>query len=136
MWRRLLVGGLIAASTITIAMAATIAIVRWAGPVSSGASDLLQPLNVKAEHREFSDSYQPRHKGYIALGIGLYIREDEDLIVRGVQPLVLQRTYRSRDRVMREFVVGTTHDGELFLVGDSASFQWIELILPTGTRIR
>ena len=136
MWRRLLVGGLIAASTITIAMAATIAIVRWAGPVSSGAFNLLQPLNVKAEHREFSDSYQPRHKGYIALGIGLYIREDEDLIVRGVPPLVLQRTYRSRDRVMREFGVGTTHDGELFLVGDSASFQWLELILPTGTRIR
>jgi YD repeat-containing protein len=136
MWRRLLVGGLITVATIVITIAATVATVRWAGPMSSGAVDLLRPLRATAEHREFSDSYQPRHKGYIDLGTGLYIRDDEDLIVRGVPPLVFQRTYRSRDREVREFGVGTTHNGELYLVGDPNTFQWIELILPTAGRIR
>jgi YD repeat-containing protein len=128
MLRRLIVAGLITA--------ATIATVRWAGPLSSGALDLLRPVSAEAQHREFPDSYQPRHKGHVDLGTGLYIREDEDLIVRGVPALVFQRTYRSRDREVRELGIGTTHSGELYLIGDPASFQWAELILADGGRIR
>ena len=128
MLRRLIVGGLITA--------ATIATVRWAGPMSSGALDLLRPVSAEAQHREFPDSYRPRHKGHVDLGTGLYIREDEDLIVRGVPALVFQRTYRSRDRDVRELGIGTTHGGELYLIGDPASFQWAELILADGGRIR
>ena len=119
-----------------LSAAATIAALRWAGPISSGALDLLRPVGGEAKHREFPDSYQPRHKGYVDFGTGLYIRDDEDLIVRGVPAIVFQRTYRSRDREVRELGVGTTHNGELYLVGDSSTFQWIELILPTGGRIR
>ena len=128
MLRRLIVAGLITA--------ATIATVRWAGPMSSGALDLLRPVSAEAQHREFPDSYQPRHKGHVDLGTGLYIRDDEDLIVRGVPALVFQRTYRSRDRDVRELGIGTTHSGELYLIGDPASFQWAELILADGGRIR
>ena len=128
MLRRLIVAGLVTA--------ATIATVRWAGPLSSGALDLLRPVSAEAQHREFPDSYQHRHKGYVDLGTGLYIRDDEDLIVRGVPALVFQRTYRSRDRDVRELGVGTTHSGELYLIGDPASFQWAEVILATGGRIR
>ena len=51
-------------------------------------------------------------------------------------PLVFRRTYLSRDRVSRHFGVGTSHNGELYLRGDGVTFQWIELILATGTRIR
>jgi YD repeat-containing protein len=116
--------------------AATLAALRWAGPVSSGALHLLRPANAEAEHREFPDSYKPLHKGYVDLSSGLYIRDDEDLIVRGVPALVFQRTYRSRDRVARELGVGTTHSGELYLIGDPQFFQWTELILATGGRIR
>jgi hypothetical protein len=126
--RRLIVAGLSAG--------VTLAAVRWAGPMSSGAFDVLRPGSAKARHRDFPDSYQPRHKGYVDLATGLYIREDEDLIVRGTPALVFQRTYRSRDRDVRELGIGTTHSGEQFLVGDSQSFQWIELVLATGGRIR
>jgi YD repeat-containing protein len=128
MLRRLLVGGLVTA--------ATIATVRWVGPMSSGALDLLRPVSAEAQHREFPASYQPRHKGHIDLGTGLYIRNDEDLIVRGLPAIVFQRTYRSRDRDVRELGIGTTHSGELYLIGDPASFQWAELILADGGRIR
>ena len=109
---------------------------RWVGPISSGAVNLLRPASAEAEHREFPDSYQPRHKGHVDLGTGLYIRNDEDLIVRGVPAIVFQRTYRSRDRDVRELGIGTTHSGELYLIGDPASFQWAELILADGGRIR
>jgi YD repeat-containing protein len=128
MLRRLMVAGLIAA--------ATIATVRWVGPMASGALDLVRPVSAEAQHREFPASYQPRHKGYVDLGTGLYIRDDEDLIVRGMPAIVFQRTYRSRDREVRELGVGTTHSGEQYLVGDPHSFQWAELILATGGRIR
>jgi YD repeat-containing protein len=78
----------------------------------------------------------PRHKGGIDLETGLYVREDEDLVVRGMPGLVLRRTYLSRDRQSRHFGVGTTHNGERYLRGDGDRFQWIELILAKGTRIR
>ena len=54
----------------------------------------------------------------------------------GTPPLVFRRTYLSRDCVSRHFGVGTTHNGELYLRGDGVLFQWVELILATGTRIR
>jgi hypothetical protein len=78
----------------------------------------------------------PLHKGAVDLATGLYTREDEDLVVSGTPPLVFRRTYLSRDRVSRHFGVGTTHNGELYLRGDGVLFQWVELILATGTRIR
>lgn len=81
------------------------------------------------------ESYEPRHKGGVSTEIGLYTREDEDLIVPDVVPLVLTRTYLSGDHVSRQFGVGGTHPGEWYLIGDGAAFQWAELILADGGRI-
>lgn len=86
------------------------------------------------------DHFVPRsdeavHKGGVDHSVGLYIREDEDLIVTDVIPLVLRRTYLSGDHVSRQFGIGGTHPGEWYLIGDSATFQWAELILADGGRI-
>lgn len=107
-----------------------------AGPLSSGALLLLLPAGERRHNHDLPSAYQPRHKGAVHLGTGLYIREDEDLIVRGTPTLVLRRTYLSGYRVAREFGVGTTHNGELYLVGDPDRFQWLALILPDGARVR
>ena len=84
---------------------------------------------------DLADSYEPLHKGHIDLATGLYVREDEDLVVRGTPALVLRRTYLSGYRVSREFGIGTTHNGELYLIGDGERFQWASLILADGARI-
>lgn len=63
-------------------------------------------------------------------------RNDEDLIVRGTPALMLRRTYISEYRVSREFGIGTSHNGALFLEGDPKRFQWIQLVMPDGTRVR
>ena len=75
------------------------------------------------------------HEGGIDPSMGLYVREDEDLIVADVFPLVLRRTYLSGDHVSRQFGVGGTHRGEWYLIGDSAAYQWAELILADGGRV-
>jgi YD repeat-containing protein len=108
----------------------------YAGPLSSGALWLLLPDGGRAvEHNSFS-SHEALHKGGVHLGTGLYIRNDEDLIVPGTPALILRRTYLSGYRVSREFGIGTTHNGELYLVGDPDRFQWIALILPDGAHVR
>jgi YD repeat-containing protein len=108
----------------------------FAGPVWSGAVFMLLPdWSASVEH-DLPLDYEPLHKGGVDLATGLYIREDEDLVVRGTPPLVLRRTYLSRYRASREFGVGTTHNGEWYLIGDGERFQWAALILPDGARIR
>src|SRR4051812_24132161 len=79
----------------------------------------------------------PVHKGSIDISTGLYIRQDDDLILNTVLPVVLRRTYLSRDRVKRQFGIGTTHPGEWWLYGDGdPRVPWAELILADGARIR
>jgi hypothetical protein len=105
------------------------------GPISSGTESVRSTL-VAQKAPGVPDGYVPRHKGGIDLGSGLYTREDEDLLVRGTPGLVLRRTYLSRDRQSRHFGIGATHNGERYLISDGDRFQWAELILPMGTRIR
>jgi YD repeat-containing protein len=76
------------------------------------------------------------HKGRVDLGTGLYIRENEDLVGRDTPPLILRRTYLSGYRVSKEFGIGTTHLGEVYLVGDGKTFRWAQLILAHGTPIQ
>lgn len=111
------------------------AVALLAGPVSSGAVLLLLPGGRTPVDHVLPDSYEPRHKGGIDLGTGLYVREDEDLVVRQVPGLTLRRTYLSNYRVSKQFGVGTTHDGEIYLIGDAVRFQSASLILAAGTRI-
>ena len=75
------------------------------------------------------------HKGSVDLGTGLYIRENEDLVVAGSPALILRRTYLSGYRVSTQFGIGTTHTGEQYLHGDGHRFQWASLILASGTSV-
>jgi YD repeat-containing protein len=86
-------------------------------------------VTTRAEHR-------PTQRANRVVATGLYIRENEDLIVPGKPALVLRRTYLSRYHVSRQFGVGTTHNGEEFLVGDSERFQWVAVVVATGTSMK
>lgn len=108
----------------------------FAGPVASGAVFLLLPTPVLSTIPEEADTLDPLHKGGIDLSTGLYIRRNDDLVVDGAPALVLRRTYQTRDSISRHFGIGTTHEGEAYLVGDGTTFQWVSLILPGGTHVR
>ena len=97
---------------------------------NSAATDAQTP----AAH-DLSSDYKPLHKGGIDLATGLYIRENEDLVVHGAPALILRRTYLSGYRVSKHFGIGATHQGEEYLIGDGERFQWASLILARGTRI-
>jgi YD repeat-containing protein len=119
---------------VAIGLGAVVA-TRLGGPLTSGALFLLLPAPPAHDSHDLLVGHDPVHKGHIDLATGLYIRQDEDLIVRGSPPLVLRRTYLSRYHASRQFGVGTTHDGEWYVIGDGARFQWASLIRADGSRI-
>jgi YD repeat-containing protein len=106
-----------------------------AGPIRSGAFWLSSgPLQAPHQH-DLPRDYRPLHQGHVELSNGLYVREDEDLVLSGTPPFVLHRTYRTRDRQTRPFGIGASHDGEWYLYGNGGHFQWVELILEHGGRV-
>jgi YD repeat-containing protein len=107
----------------------------YAGPVVSGGLFLPWPTRVHPAPHPLPENYLPVHQGRVDLTTGLYVRWDEDLVIRGPVPLVLRRTYRSVDHQSRAFGIGATHDGEWFLVGDRGAFQWIDIVLADGERV-
>jgi len=113
----------------------TTALLLFAGPVSSGAVLLLLPPRGSGVAPTIPPDYAPVHKGGIDLETGLYIRENEDLVVPGTPGLVLRRTYLSGYRVPRQFGIGTTHNGEELVAGDSARFQWLAVVLANGSSV-
>jgi hypothetical protein len=48
---------------------------------------------------------------------------------------VLTQTYRQNDSGSRAFGIGSSHSYELFLVGDTNPYTFMDLILPDGGRI-
>jgi YD repeat-containing protein len=77
------------------------------------------------------------HKGHADLSSGVYIREDDDLVVNTPFPIVLRRTYNSGDAHPRQFGIDTTHPGEWWIYGNSdPRVPWGDLILADGGRIR
>jgi YD repeat-containing protein len=108
----------------------------FAGPVLSGALFLLLQPSFAATGDNDVASRAPVHKGHVDISTGLYIREDDDLIVPDTPAFRLRRTYLSGDRISRQFGAGTTHEGEWYLIGDADRFQWAALILADGGRIR
>jgi YD repeat-containing protein len=125
--RKILRGGLILASGVLLAL--------FGGPVLSGAIFLPFASLGSRVSGTITDDYRPFHKGSVDLATGLYVRENEDLVVPGSPGLILRRTYLSRYRQSREFGIGTTHNGEEFLIGDGQDFAWASLILARGSRI-
>jgi len=76
------------------------------------------------------------HKGSADLSTGVYIREDDDLVVNTPMPIVLRRTYNSGDAHSRQFGLDATHPGEWWIHGDgNPRVPWGDLILADGGRI-
>ncbi|HKY23088.1 MAG TPA: kelch repeat-containing protein [Vicinamibacterales bacterium] len=67
---------------------------------------------------------------------GLFVRGVTDLALPDVLPIALKRTYRQNDSRSRAFGVGTSHDYEMFLVGNTWPYTYVEVILPDGGRLR
>lgn len=126
--RKLLIGLVICGIALSTAL--------LAGPVMSGALLLLLPADSLPEDHDLPESYQPFHKGGVDMATGLYIREDEDLVLRDTPALILRRTYLSNYRAVKQFGVGTTHTGEWYVVGDGEQFSWATLVLANGARVQ
>ena len=76
------------------------------GPLSSGGAFLTRPA-LTARDSVTLPWLEPYHKGGIDFATGIYVRTDQDLIVRGGDlPVVLQRTYNSKDPQSGAFGVG------------------------------
>jgi YD repeat-containing protein len=115
--------------------AAVLAADIWGPPLFSGALFLLAPLPPTGRLRDRVTRYEPVHRGHVDLATGLYIREDEDIVLGSSPAFAWRRTYLSGDHVSRHFGIGTTHNAEWYLIGDSQRFAWAELIRDDGSRI-
>jgi YD repeat-containing protein len=123
------------AGVVLLAITLAVAALIWTGPLISGALFLSWPTGKAPVAHDLPQSYEPVHKGHIDDSTGLYIREDEDLLLRHTPPFVVTRTYLSGDHVSRQFGIGTTDNAEWYLIGDAANLSWAELILADGGRI-
>jgi len=78
----------------------------------------------------------PLHQGRLDLSTGIYVREDDDLLINTSMPIVLRRTYNSGDGHTRQFGMNTSHNGEWWLYGNGdPRIPWADLILADGMRI-
>lgn len=71
----------------------------------------------------------------VDLQTGLYIRSNTDLYLKDSIPIQLTRTYRNADPRSRAFGIGTSTSFDMFIIGDSKAFSYVELILSDGGRI-
>ena len=72
----------------------------------------------------------------VDLATGLLTVDKTDLVLPGVLPIVLQRSYRQGDTGTRSFGVGQTGWLDMYLTGDHSTYQWAELVLADGARVR
>ena len=112
-----------------VAVGVALLLIVVTGPLRSGAIFLLLPTFARHVDHDLPPSYKPLHKGHVDVRAGLYIREDEDLVVRGTPPLILRRIYRSGDHERRQFGIGTTHNGEMLVFSNSPRLQQASLSL-------
>src|SRR5687767_6150932 len=99
------------------------ALYLYSGPVASGTA-FLPPHGVTSNPFVAPGEHTPLHKGGVSLSSGIYVRENDDLILAGTPALVLRRTYISGYRASKQYVIG---DGE--------RFQWVSLIQANGSRV-
>jgi YD repeat-containing protein len=126
----------IRALVIGVGLQTLVAALMWGGPLSSGALFLLLPNRAPAaDSSELPESYTPLHKGYVDLSSGLYVREDEDIVLSGSPSFVWRRAYLSRDRGARHMGIGTTHNAEWYLMGHVRDLQHVQLVQEDGARI-
>ena len=100
--------------------------------IATGVALIADSIVREPAQARLPPNYQPLHKGGVDLPTGLYVREDEDLVIGGIPPLILRRTYLAGYRISKQFGIGATHNGEIYLHG---TLQKISLILAKGSRI-
>jgi RHS repeat-associated protein len=71
----------------------------------------------------------------VDVATGLFVMEKTDLALPDTLPIILTRTYRQNDSRSRAFGIGASHLYELFLVGDTNPYTFLDLILPDGARV-
>jgi RHS repeat-associated protein len=71
----------------------------------------------------------------VDLGTGLFVLNQTDLALPDTISISLTRTYRPQDSITRSFGIGTSHAFEIFLIGNTNPWTYIELVLPDGGRI-
>lgn len=72
----------------------------------------------------------------VDLGTGLFNYEKTDLTLSDIIPVALTRTYRPGDTVSRAFGIGASHPYDIFLIGDTFPYTYMELVLQDGGKIR
>jgi hypothetical protein len=78
----------------------------------------------------------PGHDGDpVHLGTGLFVLNKTDLALPDVLPIGITRTYRQNDTVSRAFGIGGTHEFDVFFVGTTWPYTYIDLVLPDGGRV-
>ena len=71
----------------------------------------------------------------VDLSTGEFVYQKTDLTVADTVPISLSHTYISNDHYQRPFGIGTTDNYDMFLVGDTLPYTYMDLILPNGSRI-
>ena len=66
---------------------------------------------------------------------GLFVYTKTDFVIPDTLPITLNRTYRQLDSQVRPFGIGTSHSYEMFLVGTTWPYTFVDLILPDGGRV-
>ncbi|HKR21391.1 MAG TPA: DUF6531 domain-containing protein, partial [Pyrinomonadaceae bacterium] len=66
---------------------------------------------------------------------GLYLYTKTDFSIPDTFPIEFTRTYRTRDQMSRPFGIGTSHSFEMFIVGATWPYTFVDLILPDGGRV-
>ncbi len=78
----------------------------------------------------------PREAGDpVNCGNGVFTLNHVDASLPDVIPINLTRTYRTGDIRSRAFGIGATHNYDMFLVGDTVPYTYIDLILSDGARV-
>ena len=71
----------------------------------------------------------------VDLGSGLFVQSHTDLSVGGFGSLSLSRTYRPDDTRSRAFGIGASHIYDMYLVGSTFPYTFMDLVGPDGSRI-
>jgi YD repeat-containing protein len=68
-------------------------------------------------------------------GVPLFVMSRADFSFQGQPSFSFLRKYRPQDDTSRPFGIGATDSFDIFPVGDSQTFSWVELILASGERV-
>jgi RHS repeat-associated protein len=70
----------------------------------------------------------------VDLGSGLFVHGTSDMSLGGIGSLSLNRTYRPNDTRSRAFGIGASHIYDMYLVGSTFPYTYMDLVGPDGSR--